>query len=95
MSVTKADIINRLYGQSGLSKTQSAEITESLLEILKSTLASGEDVLISGFGKFYVKEKKERRGRNPQTGSPVMLGKKRVVTFKCSSVLRGKLNGWS
>ncbi len=69
-----------------------ADITESLLGILKSTLASGEDVLISGFGKFCVKEKKGRIGRNPQADSSMILRNRRVVTFKCSSVLREKLN---
>jgi integration host factor subunit alpha len=66
-----------------------------LLEIIKSTLESGEDVLISGFGKFEVKEKNARRGRNPQTGSDLMLGARRVVIFKCSGVLREKMNGKS
>ena len=92
MSVTKTDIISRIYNQNGVSKAQATEITESLLEILKSALVSGEDVLISGFGKFRVKEKKGRIGRNPQTTHAMMLRNRRVVTFKCSSVLRGKLN---
>lgn len=92
MSVTKTDIINKICNQNGLSKTQSTEITESLLGILKSTLASGEDVLISGFGKFCVKEKKGRNGRNPQTSSTMVLRNRRVVVFKCSTVLRDKLN---
>lgn len=92
MSVTKADIINRLAGQSGLSKTESSEIIQSLLEILKRTLASGEHIQISGFGKFCVKVKQARKGRNPQTGNPLQVKSRRVVTFQCSSVLRGKIN---
>jgi integration host factor subunit alpha len=64
-----------------------------LLEILKIRLESGKDVLISGFGKFCVKEKRERRGRNPQTGEDMMLGARRVVTFRCSSAFREKING--
>jgi integration host factor subunit alpha len=68
-------------------------VTKTLLEIMKRTLASGEDVLITGFGKFCVHDKKERRGRNPQTGEDMMLGSRRVVTFKCSGVLRDKING--
>jgi len=68
-------------------------VVESLVETIKNTLANGEDVLISGFGKFCVKEKRERRGRNPQTGEDLMLGERRVVTFRCSGVLRKKLNG--
>ncbi|NVM56934.1 MAG: integration host factor subunit alpha [Desulfobacterales bacterium] len=67
MSLTKADIINAIHNNLGHSKAQSAELVESLLETIKQTLANGEDVLISGFGKFCVKNKKERRGRNPQT----------------------------
>jgi integration host factor subunit alpha len=67
-------------------------VVEALLEIMKKTLESGEDVLISGFGKFCVKEKSDRRGRNPQIGNELMLEARRVVVFKCSSVLREKLN---
>jgi integration host factor subunit alpha len=63
-----------------------------LLEIVKRTLASGEDVLVSGFGKFCVKEKTERRGRNPATGDAMMLRPRRVVTFKCSGKLREKID---
>jgi integration host factor subunit alpha len=72
---------------------QSQEIVETLLELIKSELVSGEDVLISGFGKFCVKEKGERRGRNPATGGTLMLKSRRVVTFKCSGKLRDKING--
>jgi len=68
-------------------------VVESLIEIIKKTLESGEDVLISGFGKFCVKGKRERRGRNPQTGNDLMLGERRVVTFKCSGRLKNKING--
>ncbi len=64
-----------------------------MLEIIKRPLDSGEDVLISGFGKFIVKDKSERRGRDPQTGNDLMLGSRRVVIFKCSGVLRDKING--
>jgi integration host factor subunit alpha len=68
MILTKAGLINSMYNQVGLSKTRSAQVVESLLEIIKRTLENGEDVLIIGFGKFCVKEKGKRRGRNPQTG---------------------------
>ncbi|MFH1930267.1 MAG: integration host factor subunit alpha, partial [Pseudomonadota bacterium] len=77
----------------GFTKSKSAELTESILEIIKHSLETGEDVLISGFGKFCVKEKKERRGRNPATGEDLMLGSRRVVSFTCSGVLRDKING--
>ena len=93
MSVTKANIVDSIYNHSGCSKTQSIDLMESILETIKMTLESGEDVLISGFGKFCVKEKKGRRGRNPQTGDDLMLGSRRVVIFKCSSLLKGKING--
>jgi len=93
MTLNKADLIDSTYNQVSLSKTKSAQVIDSLLEIIKSTLANGEDVLISGFGKFCVKEKGKRRGRNPHTGEDMMLGERRVVRFRCSGVLRGKVNG--
>ncbi len=93
MALTKADIIEAISAQIGLSKKECADIVEVLLDIIKSGLASGEDALISGFGKFSVKAKRERRGRNPATGDDLMLEPRRVVTFKCSGKLRGKLNG--
>ena len=93
MSLTKANLINSIRNQCVLSKDISTNLVESVLEMMKSTLESGEDVLISGFGKFCVKEKNERRGRNPATGYDLQLGAKRVVTFRCSSVLREKING--
>ncbi|RLB82321.1 MAG: integration host factor subunit alpha [Deltaproteobacteria bacterium] len=92
MARTKADIIDAIHMKLGCSKAKSAELVESILEIIKQTLANGEDVLISGFGKFCVKNKEERKGRNPQTGEDMMLGSRRVVTFKCSGVLRDRVN---
>jgi integration host factor subunit alpha len=92
ISLTKADIIDRVGKKCDFSNAKSFEVVEALLEIMKKTLESGEDVLISGFGKFCVKEKSERRGRNPQLGNELMLGARRVVVFKCSSVLRKKVN---
>ena len=93
MSLTNAGIIHSIYSHCGFSKTESIELVESILETIKKSLESGEDVLISGFGKFCVKEKNERKGRNPATGNDLILGAKRVVTFKCSTVLRDKVNG--
>jgi integration host factor subunit alpha len=92
MTLTKADIIDKLYTSTELSKARSSELIEALLEIIKQTLEQGEDVLISGFGKFYVKEKNARRGRNPHTREDLMLDARRVVTFRCSGVLRDKIN---
>jgi len=92
MSLTKAQIVESIQNQTGFSKNKSLEIVENLLEIIKSTLASGEDVLISNFGKFCVRGKKERRGRNPATGDAMMLAPRQVVTFKCSGNLRDWIN---
>ncbi|MBC8458384.1 MAG: integration host factor subunit alpha [Deltaproteobacteria bacterium] len=93
MSLTKANLIDSLYEKLELQKQKSTSAVESLLEIIKHTLESGEDVLISGFGKFCVNDKKERKGRNPQTASDMKLRARRVVTFKCSGVLRDRVNG--
>ncbi len=91
MTLTKSHIINAIANQIGFPKNHSSEIVETLLEIIKRTLESGEDVLISGFGKFCVKDKRERKGRNPATGGNMMLVPRRVVTFKCSGKLRDKM----
>ncbi len=93
MTLTKADLIDSIYNQIDLPKAKSAHLVESVLEIIKKTLESGEDILISGFGKFSVKEKNDRRGRNPHTREDLMLDARRVVTFRCSGVLRDKING--
>jgi integration host factor subunit alpha len=92
MTLTKSHLIEAIAEQNGFTKKKSTETVETILEIIKSTLASGEDVLISGFGKFCVKNKRERRGRNPATGEDMMLAPRRVVTFKCSGKLRGMVN---
>ena len=93
MALTKNDIVEQIQTSLGFPKNKSFEITESLLELIKSSLASGDDVLVSGFGKFCVKEKRERKGRNPATGEDAILPSRRVVTFKCSSKLRDKVDG--
>ena len=91
MTLTKAKIVEAVAEQNGYPKHQSSEIVETLLEIIKRSLESGEDVMISGFGKFCVKEKKQRRGRNPATGEDMMLEPRKVVTFGCSRQLRDKI----
>lgn len=91
MALTKNDIVAKV-NDLGFTKKRSIETVESLLEIIKDTLESGDDVLVSGFGKFCVKEKKKRRGRNPATGSDLILRERKVVTFKCSGKLRNKIN---
>jgi len=92
MALTKAQIIEEVRTRNGLTLKKSTKTVETLLEIMKQTLGSGEDVLISGFGKFCVKDKKERRGRNPATGEDLMLGPRKVVTFKGSGKLRKIVN---
>jgi integration host factor subunit alpha len=95
MTLTKAHIIYAIADQIGYPNNRSSELVEILLEIIKKALESGDDVMISGFGKFCVREKKERRGRNPATGDDMILEPRRVVTFKCSGKLKKKLNGRS
>ena len=92
-TLTKAQIVSNIQKQFGLTRSRSIELVETLLEIVKRTLERGEDVMISGFGKFCVNEKKQRRGRNPATGEDMMLAPRKVVTFKCSGKLREKING--
>jgi integration host factor subunit alpha len=92
MSLIKADIINTLYLTMGISKRKSTQVVESLIAIIKDSLEQGEDVMIRGFGKFWVKEKKKREGRNPQTAHAMVLGARRVVRFKCSERLKAKIN---
>ena len=87
MTLTKAQIVEALF-----AKIQSAQVIDTLFELIKQSLQNGEDVLISGFGKFSVKEKHGRIGRNPQTGEPLKLSPRKVVTFKCSDVLRAAIN---
>ena len=93
MTLTKAHIVETLAKQNGYPKKQSVQMVETLLELIKRSLESGEDVLISGFGKFCMKEKKRRRGRNPSTGEDMILQPRKVVTFTCSRKLRDKING--
>ncbi len=92
MALTKSDIVATVH-ELGFTKKKSVDIIESLLEIIKGTLEKSEDVLISGFGKFCVKNKRQRRGRNPATGQDLILRERRVITFKCSGKLRSKING--
>ncbi len=92
MTLTKAQIIESVQNQLGFPKTQSTDLIETLLEIIKRSLEAEEDVLISGFGKFCIKDKGQRRGRNPATGNDLMLDKRKVVTFKCSGKLRDRIN---
>ena len=92
MTLTKAHFIDRLFAQNMFTKTESAHIIETLFQLMKQTLEDGEDVLISSFGRFQVRKKSQRTGRNPQTGKLLTLPSRRVVTFKCSAVLRERMN---
>lgn len=93
MTLTKADLIQQVYKKhEGLTKAQATDSVEAFLRISKDSLISGSDLLLSGFGKFNVKNKSARRGRNPQTGDELTLDARRVVTFKPSGILRDKIN---
>jgi len=92
MALTKEKLITRLQTQIGLDKQESRQIVERLLEIMKDTLAGGEELLISSFGKFSVRQKNARRGRNPQTKESLILAARQVLVFKSSGVLRNRIN---
>jgi len=92
LALTRTTIIQKISTKNNQSPSQAKDTLETLLEIMKETLASGEDIMISGFGKFQVNEKAPRKGRNPATGRSMILKKRRIVTFKCSGGLRAKLN---
>ena len=92
MVLTKAQITNEIARQNGFPMRRSAEIFKTVLELIKTALESGDDVLISGFGKFCVKEKRQRKGRNPATGGDLLLKPRKVVTFRCSGKLKAKIN---
>ena len=93
MTLTKADLVEAVWSHTNIPRGRSTEIVETLFELMKQTLESGEHLLISGFGKFQVRQKQERRGRNPHTGKPTTLAPRRVVRFKSARFLRDKING--
>lgn len=93
MTLTKDQIISSIGNHLRISKLESSRIVESVLETVKTSLSNGEDVLISGFGKFTVRNKAARRGRNPQTGDDLTLKPRRVITFKCSPLMKDRING--
>ena len=92
MTLTKQNIINKISEQANLPQGRARKVTEAALKLLKDTLASGEDVMISGLGRFEVKQKRVRKGRNPQTRSELLLRARKVITFKVSGVLRDRMN---
>jgi integration host factor subunit alpha len=93
MTLTKAHIVDALLRKEMFTKVQSAQIIDTLFELIKQSLQNGEDVVIRGFGRFLVKEKHARKSRDPITGGPMTLPARKVVTFKCSAVLRNAMNG--
>ena len=92
MGLTKDKLTNLLQTQTGFNRKTSSDLLESLLNIMKDTLVQGEDLLITGFGKFSVRQKKARRGRNPQTSEDLILEPRKVLVFRASGVLRQRLN---
>jgi len=93
MPLTKPDIISKIYDRTDLTRKKSKESVEKIIELIKTTLESGNEVMISGFGKFSVKDKNERKGRNPATGDAMVLAARKVVSFKSSAILRERMNG--
>jgi len=93
MSLTKSKLVQIIHQKLGIANNQASDILEDFISMVKSTLESGEDVKIAGFGKFEVKQKKPRRGRNPQTGESLIIDGRQIVTFKSSNVLRDQING--
>jgi len=92
LALTKTTIVEKIAEKNNQTPSEAKDTIENLLEIMKSTLASGEDIMITNFGKFCVNEKAPRKGRNPATGESMVLEKRRVVTFKCSGGLRDRIN---
>jgi integration host factor subunit alpha len=91
--MTKAEIVQALYARvGGFSKKESADIVDLVFEMLKETLAKGEKIKVSGFGNFVLRDKRQRPGRNPQTGDPIRISERRVLTFKASQILKQALN---
>ena len=91
--MTKSDIVENVLAKRNLTKREAADIVDTLLDIIKDTLESGEDVKISGFGKFEIHQKRDRRGRNPQTGEPLTITARKILTFKPSTLLKQEING--
>ena len=92
MTMTKGDIVERIYEKVGFSKKEASDIVESVFQVIKSRLEQGEKVKISGFGNFVVNIKRPRKGRNPQTGEEITISGRRVLTFKASQVLKKSMN---
>jgi integration host factor subunit alpha len=92
VALTKVDIVEKVTEQLNFSKKESTDLVESFITLIKQTLASGEDVKISGFGSFEVKQKRDRKGRNPQTGETITIESRRIISFKTSAKLKAAIN---
>lgn len=90
--MTKIDIVEKIHNELGFPKKESSDLLESVFSIMKDTLSSGESLMISGFGSFVVKQKNDRRGRNPQTGEAITIESRRILAYKVSSVLKNRIN---
>ena len=90
--MTKADIVDRVFEKVGLTKKESFDVVEEMFALIKDTLEAGEKIKIAGFGNFEVKDKDDRRGRNPQTGEEITIEARRILTFKASAVLKQAVN---
>ncbi len=93
MTMTKGDIVERIYEKVGFSKKEASDVVESVFEIIKKHLESGDKVKVSGFGNFQINQKRPRKGRNPQTGDQIVITGRKVLTFKASQVLKKSMNG--
>jgi integration host factor subunit alpha len=90
--MTKADLVENIYEKTGFSKKESTELVETVFDIIKGTLETGENIKVSGFGNFEVKQKRDRKGRNPQTGEAITISARKILTFKPSSLLKQSIN---
>lgn len=90
--MTKVDIAERIRVKTGFSKKESAEILENIFDLLKTTLETGEKIKVAGFGNFEIKQKKDRRGRNPQTGETIIIAQRKILSFKPSSIMKANIN---
>ncbi|RDV40137.1 integration host factor subunit alpha [Lujinxingia vulgaris] len=91
--MTKADIVDTVYEKVGITKREASDYVDTIFEVMKETLEEGEEIKVSGFGKFEVREKGERVGRNPRTGIEIVIPERRVLRFKVSQVLKDSING--
>lgn len=95
MALTKTDMVNKLYEELGLNKREGKEIVELFFEEIRAALESGDDVKLSGFGNFSLREKNPRPGRNPKTGEEIPISARRVVTFRSGQKLKSRIEAYA